>query len=176
MKYKICKKCGKKFPLTMNIDGKKRIFSNRKYCLDCSPFNASKTRCGLEPKDVLTKKFLKDEYVVKKKSYDELVEVFDSIRLVNENTKPSTKDIETYSQTRANQNIDWYWLLHHLQGRLDLHEQYKVMLGQQNRFGTEWSYLINLDTIEFEMYHGNYLCFRTSILNLENIFLTTLEK
>lgn len=34
-----CKKCGSNFPNRKKIDGKLRILSSRKYCLNCSPFN-----------------------------------------------------------------------------------------------------------------------------------------
>lgn len=36
-----CKKCLSKFPISLLIDGKKRILNKRKYCLDCSPFKAN---------------------------------------------------------------------------------------------------------------------------------------
>lgn len=39
-----CKKCGNKFCSSVVIDGKKRNLSNRKYCLDCSPFGLHNTR------------------------------------------------------------------------------------------------------------------------------------
>jgi len=34
----ICKKCGREFPTSMVIDGKRRNLSKRKFCLECSPF------------------------------------------------------------------------------------------------------------------------------------------
>ena len=39
----ICKKCDKKFPRRINLDGKERHLSNRKYCLKCSPFGKHNT-------------------------------------------------------------------------------------------------------------------------------------
>lgn len=39
-----CQKCGNHFPCTVKIDGKKRSLTNRKYCLDCSPFGLHNTR------------------------------------------------------------------------------------------------------------------------------------
>ena len=38
-----CKACDKGFPCRMIIDGKERILSKRKYCLECSPFNSHNT-------------------------------------------------------------------------------------------------------------------------------------
>lgn len=35
----ICKKCNSPFPHRIEIDGKQYILKNRKYCLNCSPFN-----------------------------------------------------------------------------------------------------------------------------------------
>jgi predicted nucleic acid-binding Zn ribbon protein len=40
---KECKLCGKFFPSTIIIDGKRRNLSNRKYCLECSPFGKHNT-------------------------------------------------------------------------------------------------------------------------------------
>jgi len=39
----ICKKCRKKFPNRIKIDGKLRVLSSRKYCLECSPFGIHNT-------------------------------------------------------------------------------------------------------------------------------------
>lgn len=33
-----CDNCGKEFPSTKKIDGKKRYLHKRRYCLECSPF------------------------------------------------------------------------------------------------------------------------------------------
>lgn len=41
---KICQKCGKEFPLSIKIEGKKRILHGRKYCFDCSPFGLHNTK------------------------------------------------------------------------------------------------------------------------------------
>ena len=40
----ICKRCESKFPNKKKIDGKFRNFQNRKYCLDCSPFDQHNTK------------------------------------------------------------------------------------------------------------------------------------
>jgi len=34
----ICPKCGKKFSVWFEVNGKKHVSSKRKYCLDCSPY------------------------------------------------------------------------------------------------------------------------------------------
>ncbi len=41
---KLCPKCNNKVPSWIRIDGKKRNLKNRKYCLECSPFNRHNTR------------------------------------------------------------------------------------------------------------------------------------
>lgn len=41
---KNCLKCGKEFPFHCFIDGKKRNFKNRVYCLECSPFGQHNTK------------------------------------------------------------------------------------------------------------------------------------
>lgn len=41
---KKCERCGKDFLGSKVIDGKRRLFNNRKYCLDCSPFGMHNTR------------------------------------------------------------------------------------------------------------------------------------
>ena len=45
---KICKNCKKEFSTRVIIEGKKRNISNRRYCLECSPFGKHNTRI-LEP-------------------------------------------------------------------------------------------------------------------------------
>lgn len=44
-----CKLCGNDFPISIVIDGKRRILSARRYCLECSPFNLHNTRPISEP-------------------------------------------------------------------------------------------------------------------------------
>lgn len=39
-----CLKCGAQFPLSIQIDGKKRNLSKRKFCLSCSPFGSLNRR------------------------------------------------------------------------------------------------------------------------------------
>lgn len=41
---KICKNCGKEFRSTVIIDGVRRSLTNRKYCLECSPFGRHNTK------------------------------------------------------------------------------------------------------------------------------------
>ena len=40
----ICNKCQNHFPNKIKIKGKERVLNNRKYCLDCSPFNCHNTK------------------------------------------------------------------------------------------------------------------------------------
>ncbi len=40
---KICNLCGKEFKTKEVIDGKRRNFQRRKYCLECSPFGSGNT-------------------------------------------------------------------------------------------------------------------------------------
>ena len=39
----VCKKCGNTFPYRVCIEGKVRVLSSRKYCLNCSPFGVHNT-------------------------------------------------------------------------------------------------------------------------------------
>ena len=41
--YKTCKKCGADFPTRIVVDGIQRTLNNRSRCLDCSPFQSTKT-------------------------------------------------------------------------------------------------------------------------------------
>ena len=43
-KKRECKKCGEIVPWTKTIDGKRRHFTNRKFCLTCSPFGGNNRR------------------------------------------------------------------------------------------------------------------------------------
>lgn len=40
----ICQKCNRFFPFIVEIGGRKRNLSSRKYCLDCSPFGKHNTK------------------------------------------------------------------------------------------------------------------------------------
>lgn len=40
----ICKNCSQRIPGRVKVDGKIRVLSSRKYCLDCSPFNQHNTK------------------------------------------------------------------------------------------------------------------------------------
>lgn len=42
-----CRKCLKSFPNRVEIEGKTRVVSGRKFCLDCSPFMAHNTKSNL---------------------------------------------------------------------------------------------------------------------------------
>lgn len=39
-----CKKCNKNFSSSVTIEGKRRNLKNRKYCLECSPFDRHNTK------------------------------------------------------------------------------------------------------------------------------------
>lgn len=47
----ICKKCGKKFPNRLKINGQIKIINTRKYCLECSPFGLHNTRKPMNLKE-----------------------------------------------------------------------------------------------------------------------------
>ena len=39
----VCRKCSSSFPNRLKIDGKTRVLSSRKFCLQCSPYNQHNT-------------------------------------------------------------------------------------------------------------------------------------
>lgn len=47
-KNRLCKKCNKKIPWTIKIEGKTRHLGNRKYCLKCSPFGQHNTKKDID--------------------------------------------------------------------------------------------------------------------------------
>ena len=40
---KLCRKCGKSFPIWVELDGKKHNLQRRNFCLECSPFGSHNT-------------------------------------------------------------------------------------------------------------------------------------
>jgi hypothetical protein len=44
----ICKKCSKRIPCTVEIDGRRRHLAHRKYCLECNPFG-KRLYTGIRP-------------------------------------------------------------------------------------------------------------------------------
>ena len=44
-----CRLCDNQFPISVEIDGKKRNLQRRKYCLTCSPFGSGNTKKLEEP-------------------------------------------------------------------------------------------------------------------------------
>jgi hypothetical protein len=54
-----CKLCSSNFPYRIVIEGKERILSSRKYCLECSPFNSHNTKNLLKTKSDTNIKYLK---------------------------------------------------------------------------------------------------------------------
>lgn len=67
---KKCELCGKEFPFHLEINGKNRNLKNRKYCLDCSSFNAhntAKLNDLLEETDINICNNCGREYIYKRK-------------------------------------------------------------------------------------------------------------
>ena len=68
----VCKKCNNSFPNRLKIQGKIRVLSNRKYCLDCSPFGwhntKSLSKC-IDPNnmDLCRCKYCGKEYIYNRK-------------------------------------------------------------------------------------------------------------
>jgi predicted nucleic acid-binding Zn ribbon protein len=57
----ICKKCEKKFPYLLKINGKIKSLRNRKYCLECSPFgqhNTSKIHLNGTDRNIINGRYL----------------------------------------------------------------------------------------------------------------------
>ena len=44
MENRVCRKCGKHIPYSMQVDGKKKSLQNRKFCLECSPWGNHNTK------------------------------------------------------------------------------------------------------------------------------------
>lgn len=50
----LCGICGKTFPTTIKMDGKKHNLCNRRYCIECSPFKKHNTiKLENRPKDAV---------------------------------------------------------------------------------------------------------------------------
>jgi hypothetical protein len=43
MGKRLCRKCGKRIPVKIKIDGKEKNLQNRKFCLECSPWGKHNT-------------------------------------------------------------------------------------------------------------------------------------
>jgi hypothetical protein len=52
METRTCRKCKNKIPFKKMIDGKIRNLSNRKFCLDCSPFGSKNTKPDIDKQTV----------------------------------------------------------------------------------------------------------------------------
>ena len=52
METRTCRKCKNKIPFKKIIDGKTRNLSNRKFCLDCSPFGSKNTKPDIDKQTV----------------------------------------------------------------------------------------------------------------------------
>ena len=79
----ICQNCGNSFPVSMVIEGKRRNFQNRLYCLDCSPFRKHNTKNFKKEKQYLEKvKKSKKDFIEKQKrvSFGEKLEIIAKIQ------------------------------------------------------------------------------------------------
>ena len=94
---------------------------------------------------------------------DEEVEKVKSLRLVSEDGKPTTEDIEKFNK-HANINVgekkfdSWYCLLRELQGKLGETLSSGVMIDSRDFIDDslfcEWAYIVNFDEMVLEVYKG----------------------
>jgi len=101
---------------------------------------------------------------IKKHSATELKEVFEKIKMIGSDHKPTKEDIEKYSKY-FNENVnngsfeDSYALLRETQGEPDVYfSGLDVMIDNINfikdSLFCEWAYIINLDNNCLEIYEG----------------------
>ena len=100
----------------------------------------------------------------KSTSIKEMNEIFDRIVLVDENGKPTKKQIteciEYYNGNVSSQKVeDWYCLLREAQGNPNVYKHgLKYMVDNQgfikDSLFCEYAYIINLDTNSLEFYVG----------------------
>jgi len=64
----ICQNCSSDFPMYKVIDGKRRCFSRRKYCFDCSPFGSKNTVSLVEDKELVGLSKEERDIIVKERS------------------------------------------------------------------------------------------------------------
>ena len=90
--------------------------------------------------------------------------MFDKIKLVNQDDKPTPKQIGKYAEI-ADLNVsdksvdDWYCLLRNTQGLLSVYKNGVEHMIDSHTFlkdslFCEWAYIINVDTMELEVYKG----------------------
>jgi len=101
---------------------------------------------------------------LKETSITELDEIFDRIKLVKEEGKPTKEQIETCkrwaNKSVSNQSLDdWYCLLYKAQGNLDAYKQGLVYMLDAEDFicdslFCEYGYVINLDDLTLEFLVG----------------------
>lgn len=75
---KVCRKCGKEFPVKIKIDGVWKNLGNRKFCLECSPRGLHNTKSNLEgcryvckpgTKEYNKEKYTKNKAAINKATY-----------------------------------------------------------------------------------------------------------
>jgi hypothetical protein len=108
------------------------------------------------------------EFCKKTKDWDEVKKNVLKVRLVTGNRKPSQKNIVDYLRYYGNPNadkdivVDWYWLLHSLQGEGILYEiangNLKHMVDDHlflaDNLFCEWAYIVDLDEMKLYVYKG----------------------
>lgn len=100
-----------------------------------------------------------------------LIEIFERIRMVDEEDTPTDADMAKYLPKRGDsgssligmghEDKEWYSLLHDLQGNLDayLNGDADVMIDADNFMAKdslfcEWAYVLNIDTMKLEVWRG----------------------
>jgi len=97
--------------------------------------------------------------------WDEVKQKVHALRLVDELDTPTSEDITAchiHGVEAHNPNhdakIDWYWLLHSIQGELKGYLTVGVMCDSHNfiynSLFCEWAYIVNLDELKLEVYRG----------------------
>jgi len=100
---------------------------------------------------------------IKSRTIEELNELFDNLRMVNEDIKPTSEDIENL-KIYANLGVsgrstnEWYVLLRLMQGKLEFHEEAKIMIDNESwLFDNDYTYIIDLDENKFFIYNWGKL-------------------
>jgi hypothetical protein len=100
-----------------------------------------------------------------------LIEIFERIRMIEEDAVPTDADMAKYLPLRGesgtglvgagHEDREWYSLLHDLQGNMDayLNGNADAMIDAHNYMAEdslfcEWAYVINIDTMKLEVWRG----------------------